>query len=144
MDERTKKSLEEIRGACHTCKRADRKPRILKVTVGADGLPINDSAEIEKTYIYGRPDISRVHEATHLSAAYFLRNQSSETIWKTIQRILLLVYIGPPDQALSDRGSIYVLTEVRDILTTTSVKLRQSPIENCVNIGMDERYYAPF
>ena len=97
LDSKTKTLIHDIAKDCRICKFAPSRPRSFKLTVGTDDLKFNHNVQVDTMFINGRPVIHIVDQATHFSSAAFLKNQSSKEVWKAIQHLWNLVYLGPPD-----------------------------------------------
>lgn len=89
------------------------------------------------------PVFHMVEEATHFSAASFLRSQSAKDIWKTIQLMWSLTYLGPPDYLSVDQVSAYISKEMRESVEAHGVMILEAPIKSPGTIGVVERYHAP-
>eukprot|EP00171_Calliarthron_tuberculosum_P008774 IDg8774t1 len=68
------------------------------------------SMELPKPIFYSRQDLLKLHrqfmhEATHFSAAQFLKRIDTATIWLTLLSCWACVYTGLPHRILVDRGS---------------------------------------
>lgn len=99
-----RKKLEEIISACDTCVRHGAKHRRFKVTIGTDDLRFNHNVAVYAMYINSRPVLHLVDEATHFNAARFLRNKTSNHVWKTVLKCWSRVYLGPLDLLHVDQG----------------------------------------
>lgn len=84
-----------------------------------------------------------VDQATHFSAAAFLKNQSSSEVWKEIQGLWHLVYIGPTDFLMVDQGSNYTSREFMGNLESSGIFLDEAPLEAPGAIGTVESYHEP-
>lgn len=118
-------------------------PQRFKLTVGMEDLRFNYSVQVDTMFLHGLPVFHMVDAATHFCAASFLRTQATSYIWKKIQIICTLVYLGPPDYLNVDQGSSYVSKEMISNLEESGTKLKEAPVENPGTIGVFERYYAP-
>lgn len=143
LDKKTRGAIAKITEDCKICKTHAAKPRRFKLTIGADGLKFNCRVQVDTMFIRGRPVIHMVDMATHFSAAAFLRNQSSSEVWKAIQGLWNLVYMGPPDFLMVDQGTNYTSQELRGNLDAHGITLQEAPIETPGAIGTVERYHAP-
>lgn len=143
MSKQLKSSLRKISEDCKVCKTYAGKPRRFKLTVGTEGLRFNNRVLVDTMFIQSRPVMHMIDEATHFSAACFLRKQSTSEIWATIRRLWILSYMGPPDHLMVDQGTAYTSKEMRENLESFGVALVEAPIENPGSIGIVERYHAP-
>lgn len=143
LDIETKGMIQCIAEECKPCMTHAKAPRRFKLTVGTGNLRFNHSVQVDTMFIRGKPVLHMVDLATHFCAAAFLKNQSTNSIWKTIQGLWNLVYVGPPDHLSVDQGTKYVSKEMRENLAAEGVTLHEAPVENPGTIGTVERYHAP-
>lgn len=136
-------TIAKIAEACDVCRMAASKPRRFKVTIGADGLCFNARVQEDTMFIRVKPVIHKVYEATYFSAAAFLRSQTAKEVWKAIQNIWVLVYMGPPDYLVVDQGSNYISSELKLNAEAEGVRIDEAPIEIPGAVGTVERYNAP-
>ena len=104
----TMKALTKISTDCKTCLKYAQAPRRFRLTIGAETLRFNHRVAIDTMFINNKPILHMVDEATHFSAACFLRNQSTREIWNNIRKLWILTYMGPPDFLIVDQGTAYV------------------------------------
>lgn len=64
-------------------------------------------------FIDSRPVLQLNDEATHFSAASFLKSQSAKEIWSSIPRLWSNTDMGPPDFLSVDQVSSYISKEMR-------------------------------
>lgn len=84
-----------------------------------------------------------VDKGTHYTAEKLLKSQSAKEIWNAIQRMWVMVYLGPPEFLTVDQGSYYVSNEMRTNCGSQGIMLREAPIETPGTIGIAERYHTP-
>ena len=139
----TLKELNKISRDCKTCLKYAQAPRRFRLTIGAEKLRFNHRVVVDTMFINNKPILHMVDEATHFSAACFLRNQSTSEIWKCIRKLWILTYMGPPDFLTVDQGTAYVSKEMKNNIAAAGIVLEEAPIENPGTIGVVERYHAP-
>lgn len=61
--------------------------------------------------ILGKAVFHIIDISTHFWAAGFLKSQRTEAIWKKIQTLWSLVFMGPPDHLSVDQRTDYVSKE---------------------------------
>lgn len=82
--------------------------------------------------------------ANHLCAATFLHSQSTKEIWRRIQEMWTLVYVGPPGFTTINEGYSYICKEMRENLEAKGIDLEKEPVEHPGRIGLAERYHSTF
>lgn len=80
----TRSSLQGIYEDCSICKKTARKPRHFKLAIGTQALRFNHHVQVDIMFLHGRPVVHMVYEATHFTAAKFIRKQSTAAIWREI------------------------------------------------------------
>lgn len=143
MTPTVREALEEITQECTTCATYASKPRRFKLTVGSNDLRFNHTVAIDVMYLSGKPVLHAVDEATHFNAAMFLRNQSSQEVWKTLLRCWTRLYLGPPDYLHVDQGTNFVSKEFLSSAEADGIEVTQAPIESPNTMSHVERYHAP-
>lgn len=143
LDAKTKAAIRAIAESCETCNTQANPPRRFKLSIGSEYFRFNHHVQIDTMFISGKPVLHLADEAMHFQATSFLHNQSAKEIWRTLQAIWSLTYLGPPDFLWVDQGSSYVSTEMMGNLEAAVVTLREAPIESPGTIGVVERYHAP-
>ena len=125
------------------CEKHSRRPRRFKLTLGPDDLKFNSIVAIDFMYLSGKPVLHAVDEATHFTAALFLRSMSSEDVWKALVKCWSDVYLGPPDFLRVDQGSNFVSNYFRTASSSDGIELLEAPIESPSTMSHVERYHAP-
>lgn len=138
-----RRRLEELAEACKVCKRNAAAPRRFKLTVGSDDLSFNHKIIVDTMFIEGRAVLHIIDEATHFTAATFLRKQTAAEIWTCITTLWMHTYMGPPDFLAVDQGSAYVSAEFKSKAVAYGITMEEAPIESPGTIGIVERYHAP-
>lgn len=143
IDEDTRKALQQLERGCHTCRRYAGSPRRFKLTIGTGSLKFNHRIVADTMFINSRPVVHIVDEATHFTAAAFLKTQTTAELWRTICNLWCNVYMGPPDFLSVDQGTPYVSKEMKENLSAAGVTLDEAPVETPGAIGLVERYHSP-
>lgn len=74
------------------------------------------------------PVIHIVDEGTPFFAAAFLRNQTTRDMWKTIWRLWIEKYMGPPDILLVDKGFNYTSKQFKENVKAAEIDLVEAPM----------------
>lgn len=78
------KVVEDILRECDICIQHAAKPRRFQVMIRKDDLHFNHIVAIDVMYINSRPILHLVDEATPFNSAQFLKNMTSQHVWKSI------------------------------------------------------------
>lgn len=143
LSSETQESIKRLTETFFPCKRNSKRPRRFKLSVGTEDLCFNHSVQVDTMFLEGKLVLHLVDEATHFTAAGFLPDQSTETVWRTIQRLWICTYLGPPDYLLIEQGSDYTSKKMRENAEGSVISLVEAPIESPTSIGLVERYHAP-
>lgn len=138
-----KRVLDEITKSCSICMTNANKPRRFKVTVGTEDLKFNHVIAVDIMYIKSKAVLHVVDEATHYTAALFLRSNTAEETWKAILRCWIRIYLGPPDYIRIDQGTNFVAKQFRSSAEAEGISILQAPIESPNTMSHVERYHAP-
>ena len=138
-----RKTLQNISEKCDICIKHSSKPRRFKLTVGTGDLRFNHTVAVDVMYLSGKAVLHMVDEATHYSAAQFLKKQSTTEVWKAIRRCWLRVYLGPPDFLHVDQGSNLVSKEFMEEAEVEGIRIIEAPVESPSTMSHVERYHAP-
>ena len=143
MDSITKKAIEDLTRKCDICQKHATAPRRFKLTVGCDDLRFNHVVAADIMYVKRKPILHMVDEATHFMAATFLRNHTSEQVWKGLMKCWSRVYLGPPDHLRIDQGSNFISREFLDNAESDGITVLEAPIESPSTMSHSERYHGP-
>lgn len=77
------------------------------MNVGSEEMHFNHAIQADTMLIGGNPVLHVVDDATHYTAANYLRSQSIEGIWETLRESCMQIYVGPPDFLFVDQGTAY-------------------------------------
>lgn len=112
------------------------------MAVGSEELLLNHLFPMDMMLIQGRPILHIVYMATHFCATTFLRNHSTSVVWKVLQDMRSLVFVGPPDHICVAQELNFISKEMRSNLDACGDCIEVAPIENPGTMGMFERYQA--
>jgi len=136
-------TIEKITRLCDTCTRTSSKPRRFKISVGSDDLRFNHILAIDIMTLAGKSVFHAVDEATHYTAAVFLKKQTAEDTWKALLRCWSRVYLGPQDHIRMDQGSNLVAKHFKASAEAEGITVLEAPIESPNTMSHVERYHAP-
>ncbi len=139
----TKHTLMEISKQCEVCMKYASKPRRFKLTIGTEDLQFNHTIAVDVMHLAGKAVLHIVDEATHFSAAQFLRKQSTPEVWKALLRCWTRVYLGPPDFIRVDQGSNLISDEFKGNAQAEGITVLEAPVESPSTMSHVERYHLP-
>lgn len=144
MTQEVKEAIRNITSDCSIRKLHKSDLRSFRLKVGTDDMIFNHRVQVDTMFLDGRPVIHLVDLETQFFAAAFIKSQSTDEIWRRIQRFWTLVYMGPSEFLEVDQGTLYVSRDMKINLSASGKILKEAPIElpNC--IGTVERYNSPF
>ncbi len=93
-------------------------------------------------YLDSKPVLHIVDEGTRFSAARFLPNVSTTTIWQTFLECWVAIYSGLPYRILVDQGSAFGST-FATINALSRVEVQHTGTEAHSSLGLGERYNEP-
>ena len=140
----TMRQLEELSKRCDPCQRIQNAPTIFRVSFGADNVRFNERLLMDIMYLYGKPVLHMVDEGTRFSAAKFVPDVSTKTIWETIIQCWAMVYTGLPRKILVDQGSSFgesfgdIFMHIGD---AGNVEIQRTGVESHSSLGLGERYH---
>ena len=95
-------------------------------------------------YIGQAPILHIVDEETRFSAASFLRDVSTNTIWSTFIKCQSTIYTGLPNRIMVDQGSSLSKSGIfASLVESSNIKLDTTGIEAHFSLGLGERYHQP-
>ena len=94
-------------------------------------------------YIYHRPVLQVVDQATHFAVLIFLRKVSPKKVWKAFLRCWIHVCLSPPDYLKIAQGSNFASKEFEGLAEATGTQVLECPFESPATISHVERYQAP-
>ena len=98
---------------------------------------------IDIFYLDSRPVLHIVDEATTFNAAKFLKDISTESVWRALNECWMDAYIGPPQEITHDAGRQFTAKEFQSNTAKVAIKCKTAPIESHGTVGVVERYHAP-
>lgn len=104
-------------------------PLRLNRMVGMNHKRFNHSVQVEKVFLQGLPVYHMIDGGTYFSAATFLRTPSTAEIWKSIQNMCNLVYLGLPELLSVYQGTNYLSNEMKAKCESYEITVLKEPIE---------------
>lgn len=77
------------------------------------GLQLNHLVQIDTIFLNRKPVVHLVEEITDFISASFLRNKSTNKIWKAISGLRFYTYMGSPDFLAVDQVTPYISREMK-------------------------------
>ena len=138
----TLNTLRNLSKRCDPCQRIQNAPTRFRVSFGAETVRFNERILLDVMYIDGKPVLHIVDEGTHFSAAQFLPDVSTKTIWKAILQCWATIYTGLLNRMLVDQGSAFGPLFI-NIGVVSNVGVDRTGIEAYSSLGLGERYHQP-
>lgn len=138
----TRKALEEITSRCDPCQRMKAAPHRFRVSFGAGNVRFNERIIIDIMYLDEDPVLHIVDEGAYFSAANFLPNISTKTLWKTILDSWVTIYTGMPHRILVDQGSGFG-EAFAQLCLKGGVEVQRNGIEAYASLNIGEQYHQP-
>lgn len=85
-------------------------PRRIKLTIRTTYLRASHCPQLRTMLQSSLPVLDAVDKAAHFTTASFLRNQSSDEIWQTMQRMWFQIYMRTPYFLKVDQGTCNDMT----------------------------------
>ena len=142
LEPKTLEALQEITKNCTTCQRIQTAPLRFRVSFGSETARFNERIMIDVMYLDGEPVLHMIDEGTHFSAAQFLPNISTQTIWTTIIQSWATIYTGLPHRIMVDQGSCFG-DSFMYIGAAHNIKIERTGVEAHSSLGIGERYHQP-
>ncbi len=134
LDDRTK--------LCDPCQRIQRGPNRFRVSFGAEDTRFNEIVVMDVMYLDWKPVLHIVDEGTRFSAARFVSDVSTKTIWRTFLECWAAVYTGLPHKILVDQAN-YFGPVFANIGALSRVEVQRTGAEAHSSLGLGERYHEP-
>lgn len=134
--------LKDLSRRCDPCQRIQNAPIRFRVTLGAEEVRFNERILIDIMVLEGDPVLHIVDDATKFSAARFLPDVSTDTIWRMIVECWASIYTGLPNRILTDQGSQFGERFI-DLAHVSNVEVNRTGIEAHAILGLGERYHGP-
>lgn len=138
----TMESLEGFTRRCDPCQRISIAPLRFSFALGAEEARFNETILVDIMYIGSFPVLHIVDEATHFSAAKFLRDIFTSTIWAALIECWASIYVGIPNRIRLDAGKNFG-GKFSDIAKASDIRVDSSDIEAHSSLGIGERYHHP-
>lgn len=135
--------IKVVHEVCNIFKVQSSKPRCFNLKLGTETMLSNDPVYVDTMFITGRPFIHLVDKGTHFSAASLMRTQPTSDTCKSILRLWVHTYLGPPDFLQDYEGSAYISPEMKSVIEAYRIQIEETPIENPVTMVILERYHSP-
>lgn len=142
VDENTRTILKKIAAQCRQCQFHTQRPRRFKFSLRAE-KDFNKVVYIDIVTIDKKPVLHVVDEATRYQAAKWLRNYSTNEVWRALRMSWIDVYLGPPDVLAHDAGKQLMATQFQQNSALMSIKTKPIPIEAPFSMTYVERYHDP-
>lgn len=138
----TRRLLDEIVKHWAPFQRIQRAPRRFRVTMGTEHIQFNERVLMDVMYLDGRPLLHVVDEGTHMSAAQFLPNKSTKSVWNAFLKCWCNIYTGMPNRILVDQGTEFGSTFVH-LAAECGATVDHTGVEAHSSLGLCERYHEP-
>ena len=138
----TLRILEGLAKRCDPCQRIQNAPNRFCVSFGVENVRFNERLLIDIMYLEGKAVLHIVDEGTRFSAARFVSDVSTMTIWKTVITCWATIYTGLPRKILVDQGSQFSDLFI-SLGAVSNVEVRLTGIESHNSLGIGERYHQP-
>ena len=141
MTPETKSFIQEISDTCKTCQKF--APKALSFQIReTNNVTFNHRLLIDLMWLHGKPVLHIVDEGTNFSAAKFLPGEDAKTIWSTFLKTWSHIYIGFPDQILTDQGKVFKSEYWKSACANARIDLRHSGTKSHNSLGKGETYHA--
>ena len=134
--------LQDLSKRCDPCKRIHTAPTRFRVSFGAENGRFNERVLLDIVTIDGKPVLHIVDEGTRFSAARFVPDVSTNTIWSTILDCWALIYTGLPNRMLVDQGT-HLGDAFKNLGALANISVDSTGVEAHSSLGLGERYHQP-
>ena len=134
--------LKEISQECYPCQKFTRDP-LRYVASAPEDIQFNHEVALDIMYIRKRPILHVLCAGTRFNVAAFVEDRSSETIWKTFNKIWINPYSGAPHLLRAHQGSEFTSDEFKHNCESLGIFLIEDPIESPNALRVVERHHAP-
>lgn len=138
----TLEALQELTRRCDACQRIQNAPVRFRVSLGSENLQFNEDVFMDIMYLEHKPVLHVVDAATRFSAARFLSDVSTTSVWAAFVECWASVYVGLPNRIRVDRGSCFG-DNFYTIAIGANIDVARSGIEAHSSLGIGERYHQP-
>ena len=112
------------------------------MSFGAENVRFNERILLDIVTIDSKPVLHIVDEGTRFSAAKFVPDVSTKTLWSTILECWAMIYTGLPNRMLVDQGSYFGET-FATLGALSNVDVKDTGVEAHSSLGLGERYHQP-
>ena len=137
----TKTILDNISRACHACQVYAPRPLTFKVRF-PDDIIFNKRISLDLMYLHGKPLLHIVDLGTNYFAARFLAAEDARTVWNTFLYAWVTIYLGFPQEILTDQGSVFTSKEWEQRCKEAEVSIDTTGTESHNSLGKGETYHA--
>lgn len=136
--------LKDISRRCDPCQRIKPAPTRFRVSFGSEHVRFNERILMDVMYLGNSPVLHIVDDGTKFSAARFLPDMSTQTIWETLMQCWASIYTGLPNRILVDQGSNMGKSEpFISLAARANVEVQFTGTEAHSSLGAGERYHEP-
>lgn len=86
--------------------------------------------------------IEAVDKDTNLSAAWFLKGESTKEIWDAFVQMSVSLYVGFPEISAYDQSSQFASNELQSILAKFDIPAQRYRVDSFNVLRVDERYHS--
>ena len=134
--------LQDLSKRCDPFQRIHTAPTRFRVSFGAKNVCFNGRILLDVVTIDGKPVLHVVDEGTHFSAARFVPDVSTNTIWSTILDCWAMIYTGLPNRILVDQGTYFGDT-FKTLGALANISVDSTGVEAHSSLSLGERYHQP-
>lgn len=136
----TIKVAKDVSTHCDPCQRRQHRPSRFRVTLGSENVRFNERIIIGIMTLDNLPVLHFVDDGTHFSAAHFLYDVSTPTVWKNILQCWTSIYTGLPNRILTDQGSQFGELFIH-MARESDIEVNRIGIEAHSSVDLRERYH---
>ena len=136
----TLQTLQDLSKRCDPCQRMHTAPTRFRVSFGAENVRFNERILLDIVTIDSKPVLHIVDEGTRFSAAKFVPDVSTKTLWSTILECWAMIYTRLPNRMLVDQGS-YSGETFATLGALSNVDVKDTGVEAHSSLGLGERYH---
>ena len=134
--------LQDLSKRCNPCQRIHTAPTRFSVSFGAENARFNERVLLDIITIDGKPILYIVDEGTRFSAARFVPDVSTTTIWSIILHWWATIYTGLPNRMLVDQGTNFG-DAFKTLGALANISVDSTGAEAHSSLGLGERYHQP-
>ncbi len=135
--------VEDIGQRCVPCQKIQKAANRFILSFGAENVRFNERVLTDNMYIYRKPILHIVDEGTKFSAARFLPNSSTGTVWQTFLTCWAAKCTGLRHKIVVGQGSQFGKIFKR-VGALRHVEIVETGTESHSSLGLGERYHEPF